>query len=39
MGYADERLQLGVEVKVTRIKDYIEGEDWSELINRPAPIV
>ncbi|PMD33833.1 NAD(P)-binding protein [Hyaloscypha variabilis F] len=29
---------LGVEVKVTRIEDYIRGEDWSELVNRPAPI-
>jgi hypothetical protein len=28
---------LGVEVEATRIEDYIQGEDWSELINRPAP--
>ena len=28
---------LGVEVKAPRIEDYIRGEDWEELINRPVP--
>jgi hypothetical protein len=28
---------LGIEVEVTRIEDYIKGEDWAELISRSAP--
>jgi hypothetical protein len=30
---------LGLEVEAMSIEDYIQGEDWSELINRPAPAV
>jgi hypothetical protein len=28
---------LGFEVEATRIEDYVQGEDWSKLINQPAP--
>ncbi|TAQ86742.1 hypothetical protein B7494_g4946 [Chlorociboria aeruginascens] len=28
---------LGVDMAVTRIEDYIRGEDWSELLKLPAP--
>jgi len=28
---------LGVDISATRIEDYIRGEDWSELLSRPAP--
>lgn len=28
--------QLGIKGDLTTIKNYIKGEDWSELIGRPA---
>jgi len=30
-------LQLGVDIPVTSIEEYIKGEDWSELLSRPVP--
>jgi hypothetical protein len=30
-------LQIGGNVPVTSIEEYIKGEDWSELLSRPVP--
>jgi hypothetical protein len=30
-------LQLGVDIPVSSIEEYIKGEDWSELLSRPVP--
>jgi len=29
--------QLGVDVEVTSLEDYIKNEDWSELVGRAVP--
>jgi hypothetical protein len=31
-----DKFQLGVDIKVTSIEQYIKDENWSELLNRPV---